>query len=108
MEHNSSQVEQLLRLAVGYATNPANTKQCTWEKFLSVGKDPKVEDICKALAQLPNGKEYKEQRQAMKKDLPGFCFNSKRFKNDYRTNENAARTFHSKSSPVAPLPPSAV
>lgn len=89
MEHNSIQEEQLLRLAVGYATNPANTKQCTWGKFLSVGKDPKVEEICKTLAKLPDDKEHKEQRQALKKELPGFTFNSKRFKDNYRTNENA-------------------
>lgn len=80
---------QLLRLSVGYAQNPANTLQCTKSGFLHISTDMKVLEICEKLKRLPYDKEHKEERQNLKKQLPAFCFNSKRFKDNYRKNENA-------------------
>lgn len=81
--------QQKLRLCISYAQNPANTHPCSLDEFLSVGTSQQVVDICVKISQLPNDKEHKEERQALKKQLPAFCFNSKRFKDNYRKNENA-------------------
>lgn len=78
-----------MRLTIGYVHNPANTCQCTWEQFMRTICDENLLRACNQLAAIPYDAEHKEERQALKKKLPAFCFNSKHFKDDYRKNENA-------------------
>lgn len=78
-----------MRLTLGYVHNPANTRQCTWEDFMRTICDGNLLKLCNQLADIPYDAEHREERQALKKKFPAFCFNSKCFKDDYRKNENA-------------------
>ena len=89
METNNIRGEQILRLCIGYAHNPADTHPCTWKEFLDTSQSQVVHDICMSLSKLPTTTESKKERQELKKKLPAFCFNSKSFTNNYRNNNNA-------------------
>lgn len=90
MFQEQTNLNQPMRICIGrWASKPSDTHVCTVGEFVNVSKDANVERICKELRALPIDDDYEEKKKKLKSELPLFCFNARRFANDYRNNQNA-------------------